>query len=302
MENSKLPKHEDSQQKNFTISKKTLYIILAILIVVFITIAFIFFNSKKGQNQTIKKGNDSTSIAKKDSTVIGKDSTRATEYNEEEGSPYSEYRVISNSVNLPDGKLNFGDRVFVDDSKSNETTKIVYLKNPDTDANSLSYSMNAGAFIESYQFDEYKNNFSLTPFSELAPDVKKTILGEHYDNGNEYTVTQNAERAKSSVAFGDFDGDGLKDVAILMDNNEKQICRLLIICTNKETKKPYVAFAESYSDKMRINSFKRNASIYMNTEELTSSPQDGVIVKGEDISLAIVYDSNLQKFKTFSQE
>lgn len=60
MENSKLPKHEDSQQKNFTISKKTLYIILAILIVVLITIAFIFFNSKKGQNQTIKKGNDST--------------------------------------------------------------------------------------------------------------------------------------------------------------------------------------------------------------------------------------------------
>ena len=82
MESSKLPKHEDSQQKNFTISKKTLYIILAILIVVLITIAFIFFNSKKGQNQTIKKGNDSTSIAKKDTTVNGKDSTRATEYNE----------------------------------------------------------------------------------------------------------------------------------------------------------------------------------------------------------------------------
>ncbi|WP_449399643.1 hypothetical protein [Chryseobacterium wanjuense] len=55
MENSKLPKHEDSQQKNFTISKKTLYIILAILIVVLITIAFIFLIAKKGKIKLLKK-------------------------------------------------------------------------------------------------------------------------------------------------------------------------------------------------------------------------------------------------------
>lgn len=302
MENKKLDEQENSQEKNVTISKKTLYIIVGLLCIVLVTGGIIFFNNKNGQNQNNKKVIDSASIVKKDSVGIVKDSAKIADYNEEEGSPYSEYVLISNSINLPDKKLNFGDKVFVDDSKSNETTKIVYLKDPTVDVNSPSYSMNSGAFIESYRFDEYKNNFSLSPFSDLAPDVKKTILAEHYDNGNDYTVTQNAERAKSSVAFGDFDGDGLKDVAILMDNNEKQICRLLIICTNKETKKSYVAFAERYSDKMKINSFKKNALIFMDTEELINSPKDGIIVKGEDISLAIVYDSDLQKFKSFSQE
>lgn len=209
--------------------------------------------------------------------------------------------MISKSITLPEGKLNFGDKVYVDDSKSDEITKIVYLKNPYTDPNAQKYSMNAGQFISSYRFEEYRNNFSLSPFSELASGVKKIILDENSYDGNHYNVTQNAERAKSSVAFGDFDGDGLRDVAIIMDNNEKQICRLLIICTNKETKEPYVAFADTYSDKMKVRGFKKSASIYMNSPEFVKAPQDGIVITGEDVVLAVVYDSNLQKFKSFYQ-
>lgn len=302
MENKNLSDQEKTKQENVTISKKTIYIVLAILAVVLIIIAFIFFYNRKISDKAIKKGKDSTFVAKKDSVVVSKDSAKIkVEYGEEEGSPFTQYRVISNSLNLPQAKLKFGDKVFVDDSKSNEVNKIIYLENPDINPNAPSYSIGANAFIEDYRFEDYKNNFSLSPFSELASGVKKILLEKNYDDGKQYYVTQNAERARSSVAFGDFDGDGIKDVAVLMDNNEKQICRLVVICTNIATKQPYVAFAESFSDKIRINGFKKSTPIRKG-EEVIESPQDGIMIKGDGYVNAIVYDSDLQKFRDFSEE
>ena len=102
--------------------------------------------------------------------------------------------------------------------------------------------------------------------------------------------------------MGDFDGDGLRDVAVIQDNNEKQISHLLVICTNSATKMPYVAFEENYSDKMKINSFKKGALVFMNSDEFNNAPVDGLIVQGEDVKIAIMYDKDLQKFKTYQQE
>lgn len=302
MEKENLSENDNQiKNDNVTVSKKTIYIITAVLAVVLITGGWVYFNKNKNNN-SVKNRADSTKVSKKDSANIASDSAKLSQgYEEGEESPYSEYRVISKTINLPEGKLNFGDRVFVDENKSNETTKIIYLKNPGNNSNVSSYSMNADQFIDGYRFEEYKTNFSLFPFSDLPSGVKKIILNEGSYDGNHYNVTQNAERAKSSVAFGDFDGDGLKDVAIIMDNNEKQICRLLVICTNKETKQPYVAFADTYSDKMRVRGFKKNASIYMDSTEFVNAPQDGIVIKGEDNVLAVVYNPEFQKFKTYAQ-
>ncbi|PSK91623.1 hypothetical protein [Taibaiella chishuiensis] len=221
---------------------------------------------------------------------------------EEEESPYSEYRVVANSIVLPGAKLLFGDKVFADERKSGSTRKIILLKNPYRYPGGTAYQVNPGSLIEEYRFEEYKNNFSLAPFSELSPAVKSVLLAENYSDGNKYSITQNAERAGVCLATGDFDGDGMKDIAVLMDNNEKQVCRLLILCTNKATRQPYVAFAENYADRMKVHGFRKRASVFMNTQHFVPAPQDGIIVRGEDVVLAVIYDSSLQKFKTYYQE
>ena len=294
-----------TKSEEIKIKKNTLYIGLGVLALIIAVILFFVF----------KKKNDPETIAgtvKKDSTTLVKDSAKITtdsaktpiNYDEygEEGAPFSEYRVIANSLALPSGKLNFGDKVYVDDSRSNDSRKVVFLDNPYTNKNATTYEFDGNSFISDYQFDDYKKNFSLAPFSGLASGVKKILLEDNYSNGNKYTITQNADRAKSSVAFGDYDGDGLKDVAVILDNNEKQISRILIICTNSATKLPYTAFSENYTDKMRINSFRKGASVIMNSDGLVSSPQDGIIGNAEDLKIAIIYDSSLQKFKTYYQE
>lgn len=306
--------HNQNHNEEVRISKKTLYTVGAILgaLLILAGIYFAFFNNKKDKTTVQTNNNvkvqDSIINGEKDSMLVLKDSANLVNHSEtpdyegEEGPYYPEYRVISKTLPAGNLKLNYGDKVFVDDAKSTPSTKIIYLQNPLTVKNTPAYSVNGNNLIDDYQFTEYKKYFSLPPFSELMPAVKKLILDNDYSDGTQYEVTQNAERAKSSLSYGDYDGDGMTDAAVILDNVEKQSSHLLIICTNNATKLPYVAFEENYSDKMRINNFRKGSQVFMNTESLVSSPQDGVIAQAEDVKIAVIYDRSLQKFKTYSQE
>lgn len=277
---------------------------------------FIFFNKKETTISENKKDSLVVKAPAKDSVKV--DSARVTngdnEYEDEGYEPYTESYVISNEAFLrsvpnanDDSKvqsLKFGERVYRDNRESSNGYAKVYLTDPGSGKNTTAqpYYLTESVVVSNYEFDDFKKYFSLAPFSGLASKTKKLILAEDYSDGTDYEVTQNAERAKTTLAYGDFDQDGLGDVAIVLDNNEKQTSRLLIICTNKATKEPYLAFAENYSDKVRINSFRKGASVFMNSDEFTPSPSDGIIVNGEDIKLALIYQKSTQKFKTYYQE
>ena len=294
-------------------------LIIAAIAVLVLGIAayFIFFNKKDKEVITTTNSKDSVAaVVPKDSVIV--DSARVAEseneYEGEDYEPITESFIISNEAflrsapNAEDGtkvkSLKFGERVYLENKEPTNGYAKVYLSNPGSVKNptAQAYYLTESVVVSHYQFDEYKKYFSLAPFSGLASKTKKLILDEDYSNGTDYEVTQNADRAKNTLSYGDFDQDGSMDVAIVLDNNEKQTSRLLIICTNKATKEPYLGFAENYSDKVRINSFKKGASVFMNSDEFTNSPNDGIIVNGEDIKLAIIYQNSSQKFKTYYQE
>ena len=215
------------------------------------------------------------------------------------------YKVISNTLTLPNGqKLNFGDEVYLDVEKSSSGNSIIYLNNPYKVPSTKQYpiSVDDEVLIDSYSFTEFKNSFSLPPFSSLPPGVKKVILdADGYHNGRTYSVTQNADRAKSTLSTRDFDGDGVKDYAVVLDDNENQESRLVIISINKVTKKPYVSFAENYNDKLKLKSFSKGASIYMNSSSFVKAPRDGILISNEGGGLVIIYDTNAQKYKFYEQ-
>lgn len=145
-------------------------------------------------------------------------------------------------------------------------------------------------------------DFSHSPFSSLDTKTKKLLRSQNYSDGTTYAITRHAERAPSTICYGDFDADGYKDVAIVMDNEDKQCSRLLIICTQTATKEKFLAFSENYADKIKINAFPKGSKIIMNNESPETSAIDGIIAIGEDVKLAVVYDTHLQKFNTFYQE
>ena len=147
---------------------------------------------------------------------------------------------------------------------------IIYLNNPHKVPSTKQYpiSVDDEVLIDSYSFTEFKNSFSLPPFSSLPPGVKKVILeADGYHDGRTYNVTQNADRAKSTLSTGDFDGDGVKDYAVILDDNEGQVSRL-----------------------------------DMNSSSFIKAPRDGVLISNEVGGLVVIYDTNAQKYKTYEQQ
>ena len=287
------------------ISKRSLYIAFSIIGALILGVSgyFVFFGKNKDAEKVVSQ-NDSA-LVNKDSAKVAKKDSLSGEY-DEEYDPYTLYKVISNTLTLPNGqKLNFGDEVYLDEEKSSSGNSIIYLKNPHKVPSTKQYpiSVDDEVLIDSYSFTEFKNSFSLPPFSSLPSGVKKVILeADGYHDGRTYNVTQNADRAKSTLSTGDFDGDGVKDYAVILDDNEGQVSRLVIISINKVTKKPYVSFAENYNDKLKLKSFSKGASIYMNSSSFIKAPRDGVLISNEVGGLVVIYDTNAHKYKTYEQQ
>ncbi len=307
MEDLNNENQENQEQKNdeIKISKRSLYIAFSIIGALILGVSgyFVFFGKNKDAEKVISQ-NDSA-LVNKDSAKVAKKDSLSDEY-DGEYDPYTLYKVISNSLTLPNGqKLNFGDEVYLDEEKSSSGNSIIYLNNPHKVPSTKQYpiSVDDEVLIDSYSFTEFKNSFSLPPFSSLPPGVKKVILeADGYHDGRTYNVTQNADRAKSTLSTGDFDGDGVKDYAVILDDNEGQVSRLVIISINKVTKKPYVSFAENYNDKLKLKSFSKGASIYMNSSSFIKAPRDGVLISNEVGGLVVIYDTNAQKYKTYEQQ
>jgi hypothetical protein len=307
MENLNNENQENQEQKNdeIKISKRSLYIAFSIIGALILGVSgyFVFFGKNKEAKKVVPQ-NDSV-LVNKDSAKVAKKDSLSGDY-EGEYDPYTLYKVISNTLTLPNGqKLNFGDEVYLDEEKSSSGNSIIYLNNPHKVPSTKQYpiSVDDEVLIDSYSFTEFKNSFSLPPFSSLPPGVKKVILeADGYHDGRTYNVTQNADRAKSTLSTGDFDGDGVKDYAVILDDNEGQVSRLVIISINKVTKKPYVSFAENYNDKLKLKSFSKGASIYMNSSSFIKAPRDGVLISNEVGGLVVIYDTNAQKYKTYEQQ
>ena len=293
------------KKENVTISKKSLYIGGGVVLALILLIGGYFaFSNKNEAKDTVVK-NDSLAV-KKDSTTIKADSLKNSEGYDEE-SPYQSYSLISNAVSLPNGqKLKFGDRVFIHYENEGQEFKTAYLNDPTQypSAKNNPISLNENMIIPTYSFEDFKNNFSLAPYSALPSVMKKILIEENnkYVNGGNYKIAQNESRAKSTLASGDFDGDGIKDIAVILDDNERQYSRLLVICSNEVTKKPYVAFAQNYSARYKVRGFKKGASIYMNTSDLVKAPQDGVIIENQNSSYVVIYNSKNQSFEYYVQE
>ena len=307
MENLNNENQENQEQKNdeIKISKRSLYIAFSIIGALILGVSgyFVFFGKNKDAEKVVSQ-NDSV-LVNKDSAKVAKKDSLSGDY-EGEYDPYTLYKVISNTLTLPNGqKLNFGDEVYLDVEKSTSGNSIIYLNNPYKVPSTKQYpiSVDDEVLIDSYSFTEFKNSFSLPPFSSLPPGVKKVILeADGYHDDRTYNVTQNADRAKSTLSTGDFDGDGVKDYAVILDDNEGQVSRLVIISINKVTKKPYVSFAENYNDKLKLKSFSKGTSIYMNSSSFIKAPRDGVLISNEVGGLVVIYDTNAQKYKTYEQQ
>lgn len=267
-------------------SNKKIYITIVVLILLLIASgAFYNYSSHHSPTpQTIPIGDE----VKEDSTAVE--------------IFFSENYVIAPELRLAEKTLKFGDKVYLDDRLSNDTIACLYLENPNTNSAAKSYQADAYNFIPENRFGDFCKLFGAKPFSSLKTSVKAFLFNNNSEESSQYSIVQDPKRAKNSFCLGDFDGDEIQDIAVLEENTPQKTCRLLIICTDANTKMPYIAYSEEYKNLKSISSFERKTLIYMNSSVCENSPMDGIMVNDEKEKLAIVYDKSFRKYKSYYQD
>ena len=185
-------------------------------------------------------------------------------------------------------------------------------------------------YLETTTFDElerrgyredYLNTFPIKEAQQLSVPVKRAIIGyfysnDIYDSTEKFCFTQDANRIKKAIVTADFNMDEEKDVAVILEREKGAFVssedkykahRLLVLCYNKDIGKSYVAYS-NYHDNYPavINAFNKDAKIFINSENLVSAPNNGIIyeILGGDVKIkyAIFYNFKTMQFEEYLQK
>ena len=160
---------------------------------------------------------------------------------------------------------------------------------------------------------EYRDTFSIKDAQQLPVSVKRAIIGIIYNNegacysyGESPAFTQDPNRIKKSIVLADFNMDGEQDAAVILeDPTTTRRNLLLVLCYNKDTNKSYLAYTEDHSFPAVISSFKKDAKIFINSENLVKAPNNGIIYKmldDEKAKYAILYNPETLQFEQYIQK
>jgi len=156
---------------------------------------------------------------------------------------------------------------------------------------------------KSYDGDGYLRKFPIKEAQRLPASVKRYIYNSS-EFSSYYSFTQDANRIKKAIVLADFNMDGEQDAAVIMeDNNRYNI--LLVLCYNKDLKKSYLAYNTYISSSAAISLFKKDAKIFINSENLAKAPNNGIIyemLEGEKTKYAIIYNPETMQFEQYTQK
>jgi hypothetical protein len=155
---------------------------------------------------------------------------------------------------------------------------------------------------------------SIDHFKSFALSQSAVMDNKTYEN-HSYYPTQDVNRSKFCICYGDFNADKEIDMAIVLDNPENQTSKFMILCTNTTNKLPYLAYETGYDEYVKIATIKKGTVVQEQQEsesesEGESNPEpaqevtskilqlDGVYVKNELINHLILYSMESNKFSS----
>lgn len=166
---------------------------------------------------------------------------------------------------------------------------------------------NPAIVIENFDYLE-TITFKIHEYNEINEEYRKGIVqvfinNKFYDaedRSERFHLTNIKDRAPKIFAFGNFTGKSetnKDDLAFLVENEDSSSIILFIISSNGD-----VLYKKRYDSEVPvINSFKRGSKIFMDTEKLQPSPEDGLIIKFKSHKSAILYVSKNTNFEEFHQ-
>lgn len=210
-------------------------------------------------------------------------------------------KVYIKSVYYDEYEGNVADDTVLENERANEYVAVYASKPKTLSQKPIGYLLEKVLTFE-YDFKTYKKYFSLPEFKKLETNIKKIINENSYLNGSQYYLTENAQKAPNAIAYGDFDSDGKKDFAVILDCVEKEQSLVLVFLYNASTKEPYIAYKTEFAEYLKIKSIpKETPTEYWDQESEKSTiktyKKDILEIYGAETKSYIIYDEATNKLK-----
>lgn len=155
-------------------------------------------------------------------------------------------------------------------------------------------------------FANWKNAvFTIPQYDDIPTPFKRGVVKIFLDNGyinstaddDIYFFTKIKDRAYRVIAYGDFTGQGEREMAFVLENSDFESSAIFIIPQNGN-----ILYWKKLSNELpTIKSFKKGALIYMNEMKLVPAPVDGIIKQTKSSKYVLIYNKQTKTFDEYYQ-
>lgn len=161
-----------------------------------------------------------------------------------------------------------------------------------------------------YSFDNlnYYEVFPSDDYNDIPSRFQSCIVDLFYKNqyhsNKVWRFTSIPDRVKDVVAFGDFVGSNIQDVAIVLEDYSAENSQVYILHKNASNGCDIV-YSGNWGTAPTIKSFKKGQLIYINEYygnlDKTAAPNDGIFIKNATEYKAIFYSPKEKRFVQYDQ-
>lgn len=158
--------------------------------------------------------------------------------------------------------------------------------------------VNGWASQEDYAY--WKNAvFTIPEYNDIPVPFQRAIVKIFMDNkfiqnedNNQYFFTKIKDRARKVIAYGNFTGQGDKEMAFLLEKQDFASSAIFIITDQGNL----LYWKELSSELPTIKRFAKGALIYLNDMKLVPAPTDGIIKQSKNSKYVLIYNRETKTF------
>lgn len=134
--------------------------------------------------------------------------------------------------------------------------------------------MNKEDFIERSQLKDFKPK---QKFNTIDFSIKSSVASNLDVDGESFGFSLDATRFNNCLTYGDFNNDGAKDFAVVLDNEDNSKSAIEIYLKNTGKNSYDLAYKKAYNTLLKIKTINRNSNVMVNSEN-TTFPFDGILI------------------------
>ena len=158
--------------------------------------------------------------------------------------------------------------------------------------------VNGWASQEDYAY--WKNAvFTIPEYNDIPVPFQRAIVKIFMDNkfmqnedNNQYFFTKIKDRAPKVIAYGNFTGQGDKEMAFLLEKQDFASSAIFIITDQGNL----LYWKDLSSELPTIKQFAKGALIYLNDMKLVPAPTDGIIKQNKNSKYVLIYNRETKTF------